>query len=233
MTPLVVHPAADTESLRTPAQWAIILATMSWEDYIPPDLAELYEIQDCRHAAAILANEFRSEFEDVCSALRSFRFTTEQVKTPGGSESQIPKTFSNILRPLGWVERQLTVKLVADERVITNDTHKVDYIKGRVAFDLEWNSKDQTFDRDLFAFRTFFEYDTISMGVLVTRSNQLDPWFDSLGSYTDATGSRKTYKAKYGASTTHMGKLLPRLRAGRNGGCPVLVFGITRKLLRD
>jgi hypothetical protein len=36
---------------------------------------------------------------------------------------------------------------------------------------------------------------------------------------------------KYGASTTHMGKLLPRLQAGRNGGCPVLVFGITPKLL--
>ncbi|MFP4030091.1 MAG: hypothetical protein ACOC98_08885 [Thermodesulfobacteriota bacterium] len=28
-----------------------------------------------------------------------------------------------------------------------------------------------------------------------------------------------------------MGKLLPRLQAGRNGGCPVLVFGITPKLL--
>jgi len=35
--------------------------------------------------------------------------------------------------------------------------------------------------------------------------------------------------AKYGASTTQMGKLLPRLEAGRNGGCPILVFGITRK----
>jgi len=38
---------------------------------------------------------------------------------------------------------------------------------------------------------------------------------------------------KYGASTTHMGKLLPRLEAGRNGGCPILVFGITTKLLND
>jgi hypothetical protein len=28
-----------------------------------------------------------------------------------------------------------------------------------------------------------------------------------------------------------MKKLLPRLEAGRNGGCPVLVFGITQKLL--
>lgn len=116
---------------------------------------------------------------------------------------------------------------------MTLDTHKVDYVKGRVAFDLEWNSKDQTFDRDLFAFRTFFECDSISIGVLVTRSLELEPFFDSLGSYIDKNGKEKKYKAKYGKSTTHMGKLLPRLKAGRNGGCPVLVFGITTKLLTN
>lgn len=99
-------------------------------------------------------------------------------------------------------------------------THKVDYVKGRVAFDLEWNSKDQTFDRDLYAFRAFFDYDAISLGILVTRSNKLDPIFRDLG-----------LMHKYGASTTHIGKLLGRLKAGRNGGCPVLAFGITPKLL--
>lgn len=40
-------------------------------------------------------------------------------------------------------------------------------------------------------------------------------------------------KAKYGASTTWMGKLLPRLDAGRGGGCPLLVFGITPRLITD
>lgn len=125
----------------------------------------------------------------------------------------------------------MKAKLVIDDQEISLDTHKVDYIKGRVAFDLEWNSKDQTFDRDLYAFRAFYEYDKISLGVLLTRSNDLDKLFDSLGSYTDKNGEVRKYKAKYGASTTHMGKLLPRLKAGRNGGCPVLVFGITRKLI--
>jgi len=32
---------------------------------------------------------------------------------------------------------------------------------------------------------------------------------------------------KYGASTTHLDKLLPRLEGG--GGCPILAFGITQK----
>ncbi len=203
---------------------------MVWTDHIPKDIKKLYEIYDFKHAAAILATEFPAEFKEICQALRTFRFTAEQVKTPGGNESQIPKTLSDILRPLGWKEDQLTAKVVVDGHEISHDTHKVDYIKGRVAFDLEWNSKDQTYDRDLYAFRAFFEYNKISVGVLVTRSNELDPWIESLGTYQDKNGTTRKYKEKFGASTTQMGKLLPRLEAGRNGGCPVLVFGITTKL---
>jgi CRISPR-associated protein Csd2 len=61
----------------------------------------------------------------------------------------------------------------------------------------------------------------------------LDPYFASLGKYVDLNGKTRAYKEKYGASTTQMGKLIPRLKAGRNGGCPVLVFGITPKLIID
>lgn len=203
---------------------------MGWKKYVPKDIAGLYEIHDYKHAAAILANEFPSEFDEICKALRVFRFSVDDVTKAGGNESQIPKKYSSILRPMKWEERQLNASLSVDGREIRHDTHKVDYLKGRVAFDLEWNSKDQTFDRDLYAFRTFFEYDKISVGVLVTRSNELDPFFASLGSYTDKNGTRREYKAKYGASTTHMNKLIPRLNSGRNGGCPVLVFGITPRL---
>ena len=195
---------------------------MTWEDHVPAELKGLYEINDYRHEAALLSCEFGREFEEICSALLRFRFSKADVLAGGGNESRIPKRMSTLLRDLGWVEGKLTAKMLVDDRQIRQDTHKIDYVKGRVAFDLEWNSKDQTFDRDLYAFRTFFEFDKISVGILVTRSNQLDPWFKSLGG---------KIAQKYGASTTHMGKLLPRLAAGRSGGCPVLVFGITTALL--
>ena len=195
---------------------------MIWSNFVPDRISTLYEVRDYRHAAAILANEFPVEFGEICGALNQFRFSRDDILKPGGNESSIPKKVSAILRPLGWVEKQLQAKMVADDVEVHQDTHKVDYLKGRVTFDLEWNSKDQTFDRDLFAFRTFFDYDRISVGILLTRSNDLDPLFENLG-----------VKRKYGASTTHMNKLLPRLQAGRNGGCPILVFGITRALLED
>jgi hypothetical protein len=120
---------------------------------------------------------------------------------------------------------------MVDDDPVSVDTHKIDYLRDRVAVDVEWNSKDQTFDRDLFAFRAFHEFGKISVGVLITRSDELEPWFLSLGSYKDKNGELRRYADKYGASTTHMGKLLPRLNAGRSGGCPVLVLGITTKLL--
>lgn len=192
-----------------------------------------YECHDHQHCVAILTMDYPEMFSEICEVLLAFKFTETQVKAPGGNESLIPKTFSDILRPLGWKEQQLTAKLVVDETTVSTDTHKVDYVKGDIAFDLEWNSKDQTFDRDLYAFRAFFEYRKIGVAVLVTRSNDLDAYFKSLGSYTDKYGTRRDYKAKYGASTTHMNKLLPRLRAGRSGGCPVLAIGITQEQKGD
>lgn len=134
---------------------------------------------------------------------------------------------------------------VTAERLVRKnflDGHKVDYVKGRVAFDVEWNSKDQTFDRDLYAFRAFHECDLIDVGVLLTRSADLSEIFDKLGPELDAAGQPridpktkkpKLLKTKYGASTTWMGKLLYRLDAGRQGGCPVLALGIKRELITD
>ncbi len=48
------------------------------------------------------------------------------------------------------MEGQKVKRSESTPRMIENfiDGHKIDYVKGRVAFDLEWNSKDQTFDRD-------------------------------------------------------------------------------------
>ena len=38
---------------------------------------------------------------------------------------------------------------------------------------------------------------------------------------------------KYGWSTTWMKKLLPRIDGGGGGGCPILVFGITKKAYNE
>ncbi|MEI3085358.1 MAG: BglII/BstYI family type II restriction endonuclease [Oscillospiraceae bacterium] len=112
-----------------------------------------------------------------------------------------------------------------DEKTIEGyiDGHNIDFIKDKVAFDLEWNSKDQTFDRDLLAMRTYFDCGLIDVGIIVTRSQELNDIFREI---KDSNG--KTLISKYGASTTWMGKLEYRLKSRRNGGCPILAVGIKK-----
>jgi hypothetical protein len=232
------------------------------ESKIPEDIRMRYEVYSYRNAAVILSEARTSEFADLLKALREFKITTKMIRTAGGNESEIPKLFSNTLRPLGWHETvvegdlqgrriwreqigevqrgKLKGKPILEPKYL--DGHKIDYVKGKVAFDLEWNSKDQTFDRDLYAFSAFFQCGVLDVGVLVTRSASLNPVFRSLGDalkkdgvtvdYAPSGKPRQTYQ-KFGASTTWMGKLLYRLNAGRNGGCPVLVAGITPRCIED
>lgn len=208
--------------------------------FVPSDLQRLWEVHSFRHAAEVLASGCREEYEELLDALREFRVTTQDILAPGGNESTIPKQVSALLRPKGWFETRikgdllvtLEVKDESKSKPVTRtiakniaaflDGHKVDYVKNQVAFDLEWNSKDQTFDRDLYAFRAFHECGVIGAAVLLTRSESLNAVFKQL-----------QVMPKYGASTTWMGKLLYRLNANRNGGCPVLVFGITPELISD
>ncbi|MEK6749395.1 MAG: BglII/BstYI family type II restriction endonuclease [Pseudomonadota bacterium] len=209
---------------------------MPLNDYLPTDFLDYYEAHNFRHAAEVLATGCPDEFAELIGALNQFRLTTTDILAKGGNESQIPKRMASLFRPMGWFETRIhgdlvvTIETHTDDGTVKTETrlddfmdgHKVDFIKNRVAFDLEWNSKDQTFDRDLYAFRAFHEAGVISAAVLLTRSASLNDVFKSLG-----------IMAKYGASTTWMGKLLYRMKAGRNGGCPVLVLGITPKLIED
>ncbi len=206
------------------------------EKYLPADILDLYEVRNYRHAAEVLSTGCPVELEEIVIALRAFSLTTADLLAPGGNESSIPKQMSSLLRPKEWYETKIqgdlliTVETHKTKRIERKenriekflDGHKIDYLKNSVAFDLEWNSKDQTFDRDLYAFRAFHEAGVIDAAVLLTRSESLNEVFKGLG-----------IMSKYGASTTWMGKLTYRLNAGRNGGCPVLVFGITPKVIKD
>ena len=175
--------------------------------------------------------------------LEKLSISTEDLLKAGGNETAIPKKFDDVLYPLGWREIRITGDLLVklyprkanqrgrfdnipfEEKVIEGyiDGHNIDFIKDKVAFDLEWNSKDQTFDRDLLAMRTYFDCGLIEVGVIVTRSKELNDIFKEL---TDKNG--KALISKYGASTTWLGKLEYRLKSRRNGGCPILAIGIKK-----
>jgi hypothetical protein len=188
-------------------------------ELLPPFIHEHYEVHESKHACAILLNDFPQEWEDIIEVLTAFRLRKSWINTGGGRKSQVAASIDNTLLGKGWVEKDFSTQLVVDNNVMDSPTHKVDCYKNRVALEIEWNNKDPFFDRDLNNFRLLFDLRAISVGVIITRCDELQTIFDGLG-----RGS------SYGASTTHMSKLLPRIQGGAGGGCPLLVFGITSKL---
>ena len=212
---------------------------------LPEFLLKKYEFYNYGHALEILSETYPHEWHDLKECLEGFEITKSDIATAGGNKSSIPKKFDSILFPKGWKEVKITADLLikkgergsrsgsqgfradhTEEITVKGfiDGHNIDFVKGKVAFDLEWNSKDQTFDRDLLAMRSYFDARIIEVGVIVTRSEELNEVFSSLGD---------EIKRKYGASTTWMGKLEPRLQARRNGGCPILAIGIRPNCVID
>lgn len=217
--------------------------------YIDKDIVHKFEFYNCGHALEILHDAFPTEWNELQDCLRQLQLTIADIKKAGGNESPIPKKFDNVLYPYGWREIRISGDLIvkkyprqttqrrgrfADEPYDVEtiegyiDGHNIDFLKNRVAFDLEWNSKDQTFDRDLLAMRTYFDCGLIDVGVIVTRSQELNDIFKQ-----EKDNEGKSLIKKYGASTTWMEKLVYRLESRRNGGCPILAIGIRKECFKE
>lgn len=221
---------------------------MEISDYVEQDLLDRFEFHNYNHALEIITQAFPEEWGEIVRCLRTLDITTDDLRQSGGNETNIPKKFDDVLYPFGWREIRISGDLHIkfyprraeqrgrfsdtpyEERVIENyiDGHNIDFLKNRIAFDLEWNSKDQTFDRDLLAMRTYYDCDIVSAGIIITRAQNLNDVFKTV--YTD---DGRCIMPKYGASTTWMGKLLYRLDSRRNGGCPVLAVGIKKDCISD
>lgn len=211
---------------------------MELEDIVSADILEKYEFYNYGHSLEILTSAFEDEWSNITECLKRFEILKSELTKGGGNESPIPKKFNSFLRPAGWKEIRITGDLIVKQNirkasqqddnnaVITTsipnyiDGYNIDFVKNKIALDVEWNSKDQTFDRDLLAMRAYQECGIIDVGVIITRSEELNEVFAELG-----------IMKKYGASTTWMGKLIPRLDARRNGGCPILAIGIKKSAI--
>jgi hypothetical protein len=188
-------------------------------ELLPEFIRENYELHEWKHSCAILKEDFPEEWKDIISVLHEFRLYKSWITNPGGSKSKISEFLDSYLYERGWEEKEFNTQVVVDEHTMDTPTHKVDCFRNRVAIEIEWNNKDPFYDRDLNNFRLLFDLRAISVGVIITRCDELQEIFKELG-----RGS------SYGASTTHMSKLLPRIEGGSGAGCPLLVIGISKEL---
>ena len=161
----------------------------------------------------------RNKWKDLIDVLRQFRLRKTdpcEKRREQNPQSPEPSTASSSIRD--GSEKSFEIRVTADGNETLAPTHHVDYYRNRIAVEIEWNNKDPFFDRDLTTFRLLFELNVLSVGIIITRADELQELFIELGKLTAA-----------GQSTTHMSKLIPKMYNRASGGCPVLALGITKK----
>jgi len=157
---------------------------------------------------------------DIVHVLRTVPLKKSFITEPGGGKSPSSKRLDAEFRNRGWRPKRWRTSIVVDGNAVESPTHEVDCFKNRIGLELEWSNKDPFHDRDLNNFRLLFDLRVISVGVIITKSDELAPLLHDLGKWDE-----------YGTSTTWMSKLLPRVRGG--GGCPLVVFGIRRSRCQE
>jgi Restriction endonuclease BglII. len=186
---------------------------------LPEGIRRKYRVHEWRHASAILAKDFPEEWSDIIQVLSAFKIRKSHIAVGGGGKTKLAGSIDGAFVARGWKEKKFATQIRVDETIIDSPTHKVDCFKNGIGVEIEWNNKTEFYDRDLNNFRLLFELRALNVGVIITRCDELQEIFDSLG-----RGS------SYGPTTTILSKLLRKMEGGSGGGCPVLVFGMTKEL---
>src|SRR5574337_227439 len=149
-------------------------------ELLPEFVREYYEVHQWKHATAILNQDFPGEWHDIIEVLINFRLRQSFIEKPGGRKSPVAEAIDQAFYKREWEEKDFQTKVVVDEREMESPTHSIDCYKNRVAVEIEWNNKDPFFDRDLNNFRLLFDLRAISVGVIITRCDELQVIFDEL-----------------------------------------------------
>jgi hypothetical protein len=195
---------------------------MSTLHLVPRSICDRYHVKEWRNAAGVLSTACKAEWQDVQDVLLGFRLLKSEILVGGGNRSLISRRIDTAFYAKGWKEKAFATSITVDENKIDSPTHAVDCLKEGVAVEMEWNNKDPFFDRDLNNFRLLFELRAIQVGIIITRSWELQEIFKKLGK-----------GASYGKATTHHEKLWPKIEGGGGGGCPVLTFAIKPNNFED
>jgi len=191
-----------------------------------------------RYADVILKESFTERFTDLVTTLDQFRPSLLELRTGGGGRTVFVKRFDDSLGAMTqdeqkiWGKQNVTIvkNVELDGTTLRSSrthSHEIDMF-GRgtlaeplpgIAVEMEWNNKDPFYDRDLINFQALHREGAIAIGVIVTRG-------PALQSLIGPTILSRDGGLKYGQSSTHWDKLIPKVNLGGGGECPLILIGI-------
>lgn len=209
--------------------------TSSYEKVIPADIRAKYDWIETRNAAAVLNAADPHAFAEVLAVLADFTLLATDITVPGKNKSALAMRLDLEFREKGWREAAYDTyirsvlktkpykkagekKETEIETLSTSQGYRIDNVKRRTAVDVEWNAKDGNLDRDVGAYRSFYDAGVIDGAVVITRNHA------SIRALSIQLGRVEGFKT---TTTTNIEKLQDRVSRGDGGGCPILGVGIT------
>ena len=123
------------------------------------------------------AQDFAGETAELVDTLLGFRLPITEVIGSGGGEAPSTQRLRRTLHGIGWPKHVFEVRLNVDGVTREAISHEIDHVRraerGVLALEIEWNNKDPFFDRDLENFQRLHALSAISVGVIVTRGDDL------------------------------------------------------------
>lgn len=186
-----------------------------------------YAVRNINYGMELLVNAFPQHYASLSRALRAWRVSWRDIEAGGGNKSPVSRHFDEAFEGEGWEETSLELETRLAGITTIARTHKIDLFKRGagdelpgVGIELEWNNKDEFFDRDLINFESIHRARGLAVGIVVTRGPRLQAMLRSKG------------LDKFGARSTHWEKLMPRLDLGRGGATPIVAIGLEPDRIR-
>lgn len=183
-----------------------------------------------RYADLILREAFPKQFADLVDTLEEYTIDVGEILKGGGSRAGHTARFDATLAKRGWGKRNISISRLIDGKPLHETRgHEIDMFSINsqidpypgIGVEMEWNNKDPFYDRDLLNFQALHREGALAVGIIVTRGAELQRIIGP----TVRTGA-DAKSLKYGQSTTHWNKLIPRVNLGGGGECPLLLIGI-------
>lgn len=192
-------------------------------------------------ASAVMKAVCPNEWADIVSVLETYRLDPRFWLKAGGNRGDIAEQIDGEFSKRGWRETRLDLETrgllfardggsLGELPIIRQAGYLVDNFKNRIVLDVEWNAKDGNLDRDLAAYRSWFDAGLISAGVIITKDRLAlltlarRIWEEYQMTLPEAERVRKLPIDLTTSTVTAFDKAQLRVRRGVMGACPILII---------
>ncbi|WFE73303.1 BglII/BstYI family type II restriction endonuclease [Roseinatronobacter sp. S2] len=213
---------------------------------MPIKARDHWSFMETNSASAVMKAVCPDEWGDIVGVLSSYRLEPRYWLRAGGNRGDIAEQIDNAFHERGWQETRLDLSTkgilfskdsekIGELPEVYQEGYLVDNFKNRVVLDVEWNAKDGNLDRDLAAYRSWYEAGVISAGVIITKDRlpllklARHLWADYQEMLPVEQRTNKLPIDLTTSTVTAFDKAQMRVRRGVMGSCPVLIVAANEK----